>query len=469
MYYYLLDSDFKIIVGIDKFQSMIWNEKYDDIGDFELYIPATEDSVKLFTEAAERHYYICRKEDAKTNELTDLPIMMVESVKTDLSVKTGNFIIVTGSQIKKILYRRIALDEYAISGKIRDQLYSLVETNAVSPKDKDRCIPRLICDPDYHIPNEDDYLVNFAINGEFLSQIIAAACRVHKLGWDVVLDYNKGVLKFRITSGVDRSQSQKGDLSTWNEPVVFSIKNANLIKTTYSLDYENYRNVAVVKSKYEKYNETKNEIETLTDIVEVKPYKIDRRPVGLDRYEIFVDGEDYSLGSNGEAVNLAVMNAQSTSKGRSELTNYLKKIDVSCEVEVGVTFKYGIDYFLGDLVSFQNEFGQIFDARITGVLSTLAYNKVSVIPSFVIENYSGKEDDDIEKLDDSKLRWIVKPDGTADYRCSGDGTLRRIRSPIEFTGRITADGRERTCELGSRQVIKSEYFDDSKYSEYYQQ
>lgn len=488
MFYFLLDSDFRIISGVDKFQSMIWNEKYDEIGDFELYIPATEESIKLYSEAAEKHYYIIRASDAKDTDLKNLPIQMIETVKIDTSVKNGNFLIIKGSQLKKILYRRIALEEESIGGQIKEALYSLVTNNAVSPKDPDRRIPRLICDPDNDPKLEaigiKDMIINFTLNGEFLSKIITTACKVHHLGWDVVLDYNQGLIKFKITTGLNRTQNQPGDLSTWNSPVVFSVKNSNLIKTTYSLDYENYRNVALVKSKYE--DVVKGKKETLTNIKEVKPYKIDRRPVGLDRYEIFVNGDEYELEDDNTAVDPNLIDAQSKAAGQSKLTEYLKKIDVSGEIDPGVTFKYGEDYFLGDLVCLQNEYGQTFEARITSILSTLSYNKASEIPAFVIENYTGKEEDDEEKLTGEFLRVVtITNSDTGEEevvdRCTSDGTLRMIPKPRKFSQRIVEGGDERVASkqvyneeteqwdtiIEPRHVIKSEYFDDDKYSAYY--
>ena len=48
MEYYILDNDFNIVAGVEKFQSMIWTEKFYDIGDFELYLPATVDSLAFY-------------------------------------------------------------------------------------------------------------------------------------------------------------------------------------------------------------------------------------------------------------------------------------------------------------------------------------------------------------------------------------------------------------------------------------
>lgn len=470
MRYYLLDQDFQIVDGVELFQSMIWTEKYYDIGDFELYLPATDENVKLYTDAAEKHYYLIRYEDTRRSDLTSIPAMMVDKVKTDLSVKNGKFIIVTGSQLKKVLYRRTAVDTKQLAGNIQTELRNLVTAEAIAPLNPDRAIPRLaLGDIDASL-NTSDMFINYTLKGEYISTIISTACKEKKLGWDIRIDFTNRECKFVLYSGKNRTQNQSGDKSRWNSPVTFSIKNQNLIKTNYEVDYENYRNIAVVKSEYEQYNKTTKAIDVIDASFEVKPYKLDRRPVGNDRYEIFIDQGTATVDDSGTEVDVLALNYKNTDKARSELDKYSRTIQVSAEVDNGVNFSYGEDYFLGDLVSIQNEFAQNMEGRVTSVTTTLSYNKNQTIPSFTIENYTGKIEDEKELLDPKDIRMTA--DG--DYRCTTDGTLRKRATGYKFTGRITADGRERAISLSSstygdsRNCVKSELFDDSKYTQYYQ-
>lgn len=471
MYYWLLDTDFKIVAGVDKFQSMIWTEKYYDIGDFELYLPATEESVKLYTEAAEKHYYIIRSEDAKKT-LTDLSAMIVEEVKTDLYVKNGNFIIVKGSQLKKLLYRRCAV-ESEIAGNIQTALRELVYNNMIQPEDPDRQIPKLRLGDELSGITE---IINYTLKGEYLSKICQSACKETNLGWDVLLDYYNSELKFVMTKGANRTQSQQGDVSTWNSPVVFSIKNQNLVRTTYDLDYENYRNIAMVKHDYEEYNKQKKQIELVKNNRVVRSYKIDRNPVGFDRYELSLTEDTTTIKNNDDKVQLAIINDQLDYKGRVELEKYKKKISVSGEIESNVVFKFDRDYYLGDLVSLRNEYNQIMDARITAVTISVSNTKNSVVPSFVIENYAGKEEEEKDKLKEDELRCATNQNGEIEYRCSTDGTLRKLATGHKYSSRVTANGSERLVVFirdgvtveDTRNSTKSELFDDDKYSPFYQ-
>ena len=95
MEYYILDRDFNILRGVEKFQSMIWTEKFYDIGDFELYLPATDDTVKFYNEAAKNHYYIVASKTATRETLSSLSAMIIEDVELDDSYKDGSYLIIT--------------------------------------------------------------------------------------------------------------------------------------------------------------------------------------------------------------------------------------------------------------------------------------------------------------------------------------------------------------------------------------
>lgn len=479
MYYWLLDTDFNIVAGIDKFQSMIWTEKYYDIGDFELYLPATEESVKLYSKAASNHYYIIRSEDADQTKVTYdntgmlvpaasyMSIMIVEEVQTDLYVKNGNFIIVKGSQAKRILARRCAV-ESEISGDAQTVLRELVNGNAIIPSDPDRKIPRLDLGKELEDAEIKMTVVNYALSGNYISDVCQSVCKENNLGWDIVLDYLHSKLLFVITKGKNRTQSQAGDVSSWNSPVTFSIKNQNLVRTTYNLDYENYKNIAIVRKDYEEYNKTKKSVDLIENYVVTKSYKIDRRPVGLDRYEIYLKEDAATIETTNDVINSGLLYDQMSYKGRIELEKYKKKVEVSGEIEPNVTFQFGRHYHLGDLVTIKNEYNQSMEARITSVTMSLAYNKNSTVPSFIIENYEGKEKDDEDKLKEHELRCVATSTGELVYRRSTDGTLRKINTGYKYSGRVTTTGEVRETSRGERQCTKSELFDDEKYSQYYQ-
>lgn len=458
MEYYILDNDFNIVAGVEKFQSMIWTEKFYDIGDFELYLPATVDSLAFYNNAAKNHFYIIAADTVKRDTLRNLSVMIIEKVKLEDTFESGDFLVITGHQLKNILYRRIIWNRTTIAGPLWSELCNLVNENAISSNLPGREIPNLYIqypvDPDEALSAN----VNYAVEGEFLSKALTTICKDNKIGWDVQLDYVSKQMKFVILQGKDRSMSQNT-----NPRVLFSNSFDNLLKTTYEIDSTNYRNVALVKSTYEEYNDSTKRIDVKNADQIVSPYKLGYSPSGLDRYELYVDGEKLTLGDDLDSINTNVLAVNNQSKGRTELEKYKSTTDISADVAPNITFILNKDYFLGDLCSIRNEYDLVYDGRVTAITKTLTTKKTSVIPSFTIENYTGKEDD-------------PEKDKEEDRRETEEGSVReietgviRLRTYLKYKPLLVESkeqysdlGEDRVTEDGQPREITVGYYDEDK-------
>ena len=475
MMYYMLDRSLEIVDGIEVFESMIWTEKFYDIGDFELYLPATDATVELYTKAAKNHYYLVRADEAISKDLESLSGMIIDKVETDTSIKEGNKLIVTGKQLKNLLYRRVSYDDRTLSGKIQNELRQLVTDNCITPKNSDRTMPLLtLGDP---IDGLDDMIVNAAIKGNYISTIMTTVCKDKKIGWDIRIDFRNKKLVFTLVKGTDRTHNQPGELKTHNPYVTFSPGFDNLLKTAYAIDNDNYRNVAYVGSTYTEIDEDTGKSTTVDNTRVVMPYKLDRNPVGYDRFELYINGSGTSSsnvsnigGISGVPTQQQINKAEQIkileTQGRTTLEKYTSQTSVSGEVIPDLTYKFGKDYFLGDLVEVQNEFGIMFDTRVISVTTSLSKSKNSEVPSFMIENYTGKEPEDDTSLKEEDMRI----DEEGNYRVDENGYTRKIHKGLEFTERITEDGQSRSSIIGRREETRScsrsEFYDDKKYSKY---
>lgn len=456
MQYFILDSDLNIVDGIELFQSMIWTEKFWDIGDFELYIPATPETLQLYSEAANNRYYIVRAADAVTaDNLRHLPAMVIEAVKLDDGYRSADGIIITGRQLKSILSYRVITSHKEISGSVQDELYSVVNKNTIET-DPDRVIPKLTLNS--KSSQLDGIYGNYAMEGLNLATALTTVCKDKKLGWDVYIDFIDRKLVFSLLYGTDRSGSQEGDISTWNPKVVFSPDYDNLVKTTYKLDTEDYKNVAIVGTEYNKYNEEENIIEQTPLSIEVSPYKLDHRPSGLTRSELYVTKNDNT--GKDKVTNIANLRSLMEAEGRTELERYKSKISIDGEIAHDITYLFGRDYFLGDLVTIQNEYGQFYDGRVTSVTINRSVTKNNIVPNFTIENYTGKEPEDKEIVPESEHR--MTEDGQ--YRVAENGSQRWVVTGYIYRDRLTEDGQSRSDEKDqTRSVTKGVNFDDEKY------
>ena len=152
-----------------------------------------------------------------------------------------------------------------------------------------------------------------------------------------------------MVKGVDRSYNQSAV-----PVVVFSPDFDNLISSSYSENYENYSNAAIVGGEGEGADQRLTSVGTAT---------------GLNRYESYVDGS--SVSSNGEIITLEQYYKLLTDYGNEQLA-ILENTTESFEGQIVINgmFDYGVDYFLGDLVQIKTEYGISLVVRIAEAIES---------------------------------------------------------------------------------------------------
>lgn len=411
MQYYILDRNLRLLRGIEVYTSVIWTERYYEPGEFELYLPASEEDMHFFREAAEKHYYIIPSEFRDRNSIS---CMIINHMKLDLPFDSAKCIIITGRSLGYILHSRIAQGETILNGNLEDVIRDLVTDNAISPSDPDRNIPKFVLgDKSGKITD----LINAEATGAFIDEAITNICKVYKTGWDVRLNYDKKQFVFTMFKGVDRSYSQvEPELANRNPYVVFSPDFDNLIKTTYDMDTSNYRNIIYVESEYQEYNESTKVLDKkVFDVSTALPSR-SRYPKGLDRFEMFMSSNVASSAPKDEhdEPDKTFMTGIMQTQGKAKLKDYDSSTDMTGEVAPNLNYKLDIDYFIGDLVTVVNEYKQSFDARVTETIFSVSTSEVKYYPVFMVENYEGKKEDQDYNISEDDIFALE------DWTSSGD-------------------------------------------------
>ena len=86
---------------------------------------------------------------------------------------------------------------------------------------------------------------------------------------------------------------------------------------------------------------------------------------GLDRRELFTDARDISSDTEDGTLSDAEYMAQLRTKGLKNLADHIVTTAFEGEVEVTRLFKYGEDFFIGDIVQIANEYGNEGSAYIS--------------------------------------------------------------------------------------------------------
>lgn len=165
------------------------------------------------------------------------------------------------------------------------------------------------------------------------------------LGWSFVPDFGLGKWLINFGVGTDRTRSSQN-------PVIFSRDFDNVGSWEYVYSRDNYANVAIVAGEG-----------TGKDRVVVEAG--DTSAIGADRYEVFVDARDLQT----ETEELTPPIADLIKRGEQKLeAEYAIEETFNGEVYDVLDMTFGVDYFLGDIVTRENlRIGVSIDTRITQV------------------------------------------------------------------------------------------------------
>ena len=230
---YVLDQSFTIVGIIDEYVSCIWRPAYYNIGDFELYLGATPELIELL----KLNRYLVRSADIEVKDgvTTYKKVMIIKNLELVTNLDTGDFLTVTGKELKYLLHQRIVWKQTNLSGRAEAGIRALVTQNAITPTDSKRVIPNLILDAGAGLTET----IEKQVTGDYLDQTIEEICVNYNYGWDIYISNNK--LVFSVYIGLDRSYGQ-----TVRPYVVFSDTFENLFNTDYQLNTEAYANCTLI-------------------------------------------------------------------------------------------------------------------------------------------------------------------------------------------------------------------------------
>lgn len=410
---YVLDGNLQPVGIVDSYISFIWAKRYWALGDCELYVKATIESLSLL----QKNRYLARSDD-------DM-VCQIKKIELDTDAENGNFLIVTGFDVRRYLHQRIVWWTVTIDGNLEEAIRSLVDGALGSIQLMNRSLKKTNGSRMFFLGNSAGLPESTTeqISYKNLGQKVEEYCRLY--GWGSRVKLENENLYFELYSGADRRSS-----------VIFSEAYENLIATKYIEDETNLGNVALVGGQ----GEGPSRLKSIAGVAS-----------GVDRYEIFVDAKDVSksitweelteaypliesggsgyIASQGtgfvykmasiniqviddrqlqelqrnypdgvivtidgqryyQIYNATIADLQSgapeagdevtlrdviyavylLTRGYEKLSEFGAVTSFDGSVDPGTTFVYKRDYDIGDLVTIENEFGISLGARITEIV-----------------------------------------------------------------------------------------------------
>lgn len=344
---YVLDSLLRREVVVDKFVSLIWTERWREIGDFELSVLSTPGNRGIFLPGKK----------LSLNE--SYRMMEVETVEDATDTDGKKTLKVKGRSSEKVLEDRTAMDptnftignnqwkltgtpkaiaqklydDICVTGKLStSDIIPLQGSGTIFPTDT---IPPLATSMDWYVEPQT------------LLQAITDLCDIYEMGFRLVRNPTTNLLRFDIYTGSNRTPAQ-----TALPAVIFSPELENLQSTTEVTTSVGVKNCAYVITEYggSYYQRL------------VYDVGIDPLVTGFERKVLTLT---VTLAEDQISTIPASINAALDKAGKDELAKYRPLYAFDGEVSQRSQYKYGVDYHLGDLVGMQNADGNVSYMRVT--------------------------------------------------------------------------------------------------------
>lgn len=360
---YVLDSLLRRTEVVDKFESLIWTERFAEIGDFELDLKSTLESRSLFTVGTRL---------AINNSYR---VMTVETVE-DTSDDEGKLILkVKGRSLEAILEDRVVKNtmsdtttepDWIIVGAPADVATEMFDhicrDGALSMAD---VIPFLMPGTimtDDTVPKPETS-ISWKQEPDSLFTAIKGVVDLYELGFRLIRNFDTSQLYFDIYSGIDRTTRQ-----TEIPPVIFSANLDNLQNTTEFSTIQQSKNVAYV------FSPMGFEI--------VYGENVDPETEGFERRVLIVNASDISE-DNPDPSGAMIQ------KGQEELIKNRAQSYFDGELNQNGAYVYGVDYNVGDLVEMRNIDGIVSYKRVTEQIFVCDEQGERSYPTLVEDMFAG--------------------------------------------------------------------------------
>lgn len=380
---YVLDSLLRRIQVFDRFESLIWTERFSDVGDFELDLMSTFEN---------RNAFII---DTRIAINESYRVMTVDTVEDATDSEGKDILKIKGHSLEAILDDRVATDSTAdltpwylvgTPGDIARTMFNdICVLGTVNARDViPFMMPGDIIFPTDTIP-ESTTEIEWSQSPDSLKNAIKAICDLYDLGFRLVRYFDTSQLYFNIYSGSDRTSRQ-----TTFSPVIFAANLDNLQNTTEYSTVEGAKNVAYV------FSEAGFQI--------VYGENVDPDVDGFERHILGVNASDITL-DNPDPVGALIQ------RGTEELNKSRGLRLFDGEINQYNEYTYGVDYNLGDLVELRNKDGIITYQRVTEQIFVSDGEGERSYPTLSIDVFAGT---------DNWLSWNNKNTAWIDYDLSTD-------------------------------------------------
>jgi hypothetical protein len=312
---HVLNSQRNVMAVIEDYYSLNWAERYSDVGDFELELPI---EYGINSSIAFGNFLRIAASDK---------LMLIEDIKPSFGEEQTS-LLVRGRSVECLLGRRVLLDDINVEGVAETTIYALIADNITNPVDSSRgmtlfksTFPSVSTTVEFEEQLEMQNLYN----------AVKTICKNTNLGFKIVLEED-GKLAFSVYEGEDRSYDQGT-----NPYVIFSDDFDNVIESSFYESIKDKKNITLVA--------TDDTVEALQRVFVWEATE----PTDINRYESLLE-TTITRDIDGDPLSDAEVLAIITTRGIQEIkeNNFVGLFEGDFDIQGN--FKYGVDFFMGDIV-----------------------------------------------------------------------------------------------------------------------
>lgn len=353
---YVYNSSYQMIGVVEKYISLIWSDRYDEAGDFELevvYEPSLKD--------------LLQKDRFVSIDYSDRTAI-IEKIEISKDDDGNAKLVASGRSVEVILDRRIVLTKTEFKAEddvsLQNGIKSLLNENLIAPSNPNRKINNFVFS-DSSASQITSLKIEDTYDKDSLYDVVTGQCSDKHIGFKVLMDLS-GRYTFSLYKGKNRSND-----------VLFSPYYDNLNNSQYFSSIEDYKNVMFISKDDDNY---------LTAFTGGST-----EPTGLSRREIHENASGLKENKEGDLTD-DELKTKAVKMLKSE-----HKIKTGFEGDIipDVLYSYRTDYNVGDKVQLEDEYGNREAVYISEVVITFDENGLSIIPTF-------KEID----WDEEEYKWL---------------------------------------------------------------
>jgi hypothetical protein len=369
----VLNTNFEAVGIIDVYRSFIWTDRYNECGDFEISL-----GIRDYTECIQKDYYLINPDSDHA--------MIIESISIETDTEEGAMILVKGQSLESLLKRRIVwtktsfeyttgTDNVITKPNLQNGIKKLIDDAIINPSMAIRKIDNFIFEESTD-PKITELTFEAQYFGEDLYEVITKLCQENDIGFAITFNENYQFV-FKLYAGVDRSYGTEDSPQDTNPYVIFSPRFDNVLNTNYLDSNESFKNVTLVGGESET-DTSGREISRDTTVVSLAGFHS-----GITRREIFTNasGVNRNIGSD-DALSEDQYQAHLRKAGIDTLIEHTVVTAFEGEVDPTMMYEYGKDYFIGDIVQIENEYGHEGRAYISEYVMSCDEQGTSAYPTF---------------------------------------------------------------------------------------